>query len=713
MKNPKYTFGFQKHQNRRFRLPGIFIFFVFILSSVFAQAWRSTNGPEGGAVFCIAECKGILFAGTYGGGILKSSDSGNTWLNVNNGLTTLIVHDIVSKGDTLFAGTWGRGIYRSIDMGNNWINIFMDTVNMDLDIDGMGVVNNMLFAGTKYSQFLCSKDNGKTWVNLIETTGFPKLWFYPIEFVGINGYIFAASSQGYGVVRSNDNGINWIRVNKGLTDTGVYCLAVKDTILFAGTYKGGVFKSIDKGNSWIQMSNGLPQIANWGGAAILSIVYNISGLFAGTTEGLYRFNETSGTWHNSNIDTLPTGLFVHNMAALKNGTIFAATNTGGVYKLFPYDTIWTKANNGFHCEIVTSLAIWNNTVIASTWYGNVFLYMFKEKQWNDFLRIKEYPVNSVFIDSQNVYVGTRSRIVTTSDNGKSCVEMKDISKDSSFNVQSFARCNGHLFAGTDRKIYRMTLGDTVWKDITSLQSNDNKINANGTRLFVAGTGVFVSDDTGETWVKKINETPFKAIAANGSLIVAGHYPTGVYRSYDGGDTWFPPQQPLSYVSSLAATRNLVFAGTLGGGVFVSRDSAKTWTAINDSLPTMIVTALAVDDSLLYVGTQGYSIYMMNIDKLLSGVLNPTLSWRQVSTEVSLKMPSKNIIELEYSLTSTGNTKIDIYDMLGHSVKRLFNGQQQSGKHKVSFSIKELAFNKYIVSIKNNGKGKCISFNYIQ
>jgi photosystem II stability/assembly factor-like uncharacterized protein len=597
-------------------------------------------------------------------------------------------------------------------MGRSWENVFMDTVNTDLNIKGMGVVNNMIFAGTKYSQFLCSKDNGLTWNDLTLTPGFPTHWFDPVAFVGISGSIFAASSQGYGIIRSNDSGTTWVRVNNGLSDSGVYCLAVKDTILFAGTYKGGVFKTIDKGNTWEQMSIGLPQIPNWGGATVRSISTTQTGIFAGTTRGLYYLNISTNTWFNSNIDTLIQGIFIESMLDLFNGAFLVGTVTGGVYKLSSSTTPWIKSNNGLNCEIVTDIAIGNNKVIASTYYGNVFLYDSKRLQWRDFFRTNVYPLKGVLIDSQCVYLGDAYSVCVSCNNGLSWKETLNIARDSNYYVQSITHHANCLFVSTDRKIYRMPLGDTVWENVThNLQSGYNKIISNGARLFVAGTGVFISDDTGETWVNKINATPFKAIAVNGSLIVAADYNVGVYCSVDGGDTWISPQQHLPWVASLAATKNFIFAGINGGGVYVSRDSAKTWTAFNDSLPCMDVTALAIDDSILYAGTGGSSVFMININTLSAGVLKPRLSWRQVPTAVSLKMPSKNTLMLDYFLTSAGNIKIDIYDLLGHRVKQLFNGNQLSGKYNKSFNIKELSNNKYIVLIKYNGQVQSVPFNH--
>jgi len=90
---------------------------LFSLSTLFtfSQTWQQTNGPYGGDVRCLAQnSSGELFAGTRGGGILRSSDNGDTWVQVNNGLTAKDVWAlIVNQDDVVFAGTSGGGIFRS------------------------------------------------------------------------------------------------------------------------------------------------------------------------------------------------------------------------------------------------------------------------------------------------------------------------------------------------------------------------------------------------------------------------------------------------------------------------------------------------------------------------------------------------------------------------------------------------------------------------
>jgi len=60
----------------------------------------------------------IFFAGSYGDGVFRSSDNGDNWIQVNNGLTALFVLSFATNasGD-IFAGTYfGNGFLDQLTM---------------------------------------------------------------------------------------------------------------------------------------------------------------------------------------------------------------------------------------------------------------------------------------------------------------------------------------------------------------------------------------------------------------------------------------------------------------------------------------------------------------------------------------------------------------------------------------------------------------------
>jgi hypothetical protein len=126
----------------------------------------------------------------------------------------------------------------------------------------------------------------------------------------------------------------------------------------------------------------------------------------------------------------------------------------------------------------------------------------------------------------------------------------------------------------------------------------------------------------------------------------------------------------------------------------------------------VLTAHAIDDSLLYAGTIGGSVFALNVGTLSAGVINPKRNWMNLTGDM-LRIELTSTIEdsINYHKMGEGITEIDIYDVLGHRVKHLFKGQQPAGNHQKRFSLKGLARNKYVVSIINNGRTSRIPLNY--
>ena len=132
--------------------------------------WAQTNGPQGGDGIALAtNPSGNVFVGTQGGGIFRSTDNGENWTGVNNGLTATNVRALAINAVSghIFAGTFG-GVFRSTDNGDSWIAI----------------------------------NNG--------------LEFPLVISLGINssGDIFAGTFEGGSVYRSTDDGDNWMLVTK-------------------------------------------------------------------------------------------------------------------------------------------------------------------------------------------------------------------------------------------------------------------------------------------------------------------------------------------------------------------------------------------------------------------------------------------------------------------------------------------------------------------
>jgi len=112
-----------------------------------------------------------LYAGLDGAGVYKSEDSGGNWTAANTGLANLNVKALqfqsistvlagtVSYSSNIYAGTDGGGVFKSIDSGNTWSAC---TNPGNLNLRSLSLVGSSLYAGTTAGVFV-SSDACATW----------------------------------------------------------------------------------------------------------------------------------------------------------------------------------------------------------------------------------------------------------------------------------------------------------------------------------------------------------------------------------------------------------------------------------------------------------------------------------------------------------------------------------------------------------------------
>ena len=148
-----------------------------------------------------------------GAGVFKSTDRGNNWTQINNGLNSLETNVLAvdpNDSDVLYLGTDDDGIYKSINGGENWEKL-IPTASFgvgDIIVDPQN--SNNVYMGTVD-------------------------YFRLSESRGVLG--------DFGVYKSTDGGTTWEEFNSGLNHLGVFSLELSEEnrILYAGTRAGGVY----------------------------------------------------------------------------------------------------------------------------------------------------------------------------------------------------------------------------------------------------------------------------------------------------------------------------------------------------------------------------------------------------------------------------------------------------------------------------------------
>ncbi|MBF0395255.1 MAG: hypothetical protein HQK78_00610 [Desulfobacterales bacterium] len=230
----------------------------------------------------------IMYVGTNGGGIYKSTDSGISWTNLTRSSAERgancvypYVNDIAIDANDyniLYAATGfgGKGrIYRSLDGGLNWnsnnaeewAGVYSTNKAILTILSGIeeANVNVYIWAGTDGSGVLYAKytkGSGASILSFTQAKGLGEgTTVKDIVKIKDKDILYAASSSG--VFRSTDKGANWAEP-KSFTGDSITTLAlhplsdggVSDKV-YAGTKDGGVWVSIDSCSSWTSYNKGL------------------------------------------------------------------------------------------------------------------------------------------------------------------------------------------------------------------------------------------------------------------------------------------------------------------------------------------------------------------------------------------------------------------------------------------------------------------------
>lgn len=197
-----------------------------------------------------------IYVGSASGGVLKSTDGGETWSNIFDTESTLSVGDIaIDPVDTsiIYVGTGepgngvgsvtydGNGIYRSINGGATWTNIGLNS----------------------------GGNTGRIAINPQNTN---------IIFAAMLGDLFE-NTPDRGIYRTTDGGTSWEKVLYVNDSTGGIDVCINPenpNIIFASTWErvrrynrrdynglgSRIYRSEDGGDTWEMLTNGLPVGAN-------------------------------------------------------------------------------------------------------------------------------------------------------------------------------------------------------------------------------------------------------------------------------------------------------------------------------------------------------------------------------------------------------------------------------------------------------------------
>ncbi len=187
----------------------------------------------------------IGYCHTYpfvGSGVKISEDNGENWTDFYK--TNDECKCITFLNDIIYVAG-GHSVALTADYGISWLHID-DSLEAYNSIEGIAIdpVSHNIFLSSGGTGIICSKDHGSSW----QWNGLDYRNVYPLLSLN-NGYIFAGTSTG--LYRTVDHGNSWMKMQKGVGDVNVMCMAKNsEDYLLVGTSKHGVFISIDRGDEW-------------------------------------------------------------------------------------------------------------------------------------------------------------------------------------------------------------------------------------------------------------------------------------------------------------------------------------------------------------------------------------------------------------------------------------------------------------------------------
>jgi photosystem II stability/assembly factor-like uncharacterized protein len=502
---------------------------------------------------------------TPGGvGVLKSTDGGLTWRELNraNGLQNLYIGSLFMHAKdpkTLLAGAgnnaWrdGSGVYLSTDGGETWSQTLSGGLHAITAVEFSESNPNIAYAGSE-SAIYRSQDGGRAWREF--TRPVDRAWGppgmragFPIDFQvdQREPMRLFANDYGGGNFVSADGGQTWREASRGYTGAQMHALAVDPTapaVVYAGG-RSAFFKSTDGGGSW-RAINYPPAVLHEGAAVAISPLDRQLVLVSDQMAGrLWRSNDGGNSWqtvvdYSERLSNLRVSDANDRMQGFTT-IAFAPSDPRIVFGGFAVRSC-VFANNPKYCQVPTLVGVHYSSDGGSVWRAS--------------------PAEAL---------GNRSvlSLVVHPDN-------PDV-------------------------VYAATAGAGVLKSV------------DGGRTWASRNG----------GVPTLNARSLAIDPKAPDTIYLGTEDAAVFKSTDAGAGWRSASAGLDPAAAVRAividpaNPSVLWAGDLRSGVYRSADGAATWVRVNEGLRTRAVRALAIssDGGTLYAGTEGEGVFRLDIRPL--------------------------------------------------------------------------------------------------
>lgn len=563
--------------------------------------------------------------------------------NVAGRIRGLIVDPDDPTGNTWFIGSVGGGIWKTTNAGNSWIDLAPDLPHLPVSALAMAPSNHdVIYAGTGESMYNVdvingngiykSTDKGQTWSHLPSTIN-------NLDFNNISRIIVDPNNQ---------------NIVLASTTSGRYRIA------FAN--KSGIFKSTDGGNSWREVYNE-PMIGEFGRVKkVLQIIEtpgNFNVLYAGVDEkGILKSTNAGETWFKSSNgiqDT--TGRFELAISPINPNKIFAAAEGSPNSNLFVSTDAgqnWIRTvENGTEPNWLSSQGWYDNTIVVHptndniVFVGGVYLYQITLLP-NNMRQTAALQTGPVHVDHHNLVIIPATngsfRILNANDGGVGISldgsnnwrkPIKGLNTTQFYGVDKMPGGSAYIGGMQDNGTWRspensiknsnwiFQIGgdgyETSWhfddpdKIIGGSQFNGLRRSLDGGQSWVSATSGLTNTGSGNapfiTKIAKTNQEPDLLFAVGRS---------GVFRSTNFGANWTLTSIPSGDWGSIStfhdikisrANSNIVWAGArmdASGKIHVSTNKGVSFS----TTPLYSVTSMGLISGLATHPIQDSTAYVL-------------------------------------------------------------------------------------------------------
>ena len=684
--------------------------------------------------------------GSYGIGILKSTDGGLSWtksldwsLNQKKSVQKIQINPL--RSESIWAATTD-GVYKSTDGGDSWSNIHSVTMATDIIINPLDT--NMVFVahggmGSDGHGIYRTQDGGETFskANLLVGGG-------PFEYKG--KAVLSMSSEKpniiYASIGNSDGSLNyedediktWVMKTEDFGETwnlvfssndiyarvqGWYAHAIavhpsNENIVWGAGQPFSLYKSTDGGIDFFEAdmvntagttddreNDVFPYLSDWADhhdiifhPTMHDTIYfiNDGGIFKTTDGGLTIENCNSGyqtvQFYNgvSNSNTkknLFLGGLQDNSSIIYEGNLNWRREWGG-------DGAWTALNQDD-----------NNIAYLSAQFGQAVVSydLFKGGQlyWA-MPRGTDEQGNEIFPRNEANFI--TPYILSPADNQTMYMGGERIYKYNALSQNWTTTNNGYRLDGN------------AMSALAGSEQDPNVVYAASSPK-LQRPHIYRTANGGDTWRQITRDLPDRfptdlAVDPNNDLIAyvtfGGFETSHVFRTEDGGESWQDIGQNLPDIPTWSITVNPnnsshLFVGN-EIGVYQSIDSGKNWQNINGNLPDAVFAIdliVSRSNSKLRLATHGNGAYEIDISQLtnIEDVDDTIKGFELLQNYPNPFNPSTSI---SYILPKDSFVTLEIFNSLGQRVEQLVSTQQSAGKYVIKFDGSNMSSGTYFYKL---------------